>query len=84
MRREGLGLLEQLGLAGWFDPCDAAEVGRWASFGETEGLGPQALATEEALDPCAVADQGAKLHLSSAMSDGRGEAAWGRGRAGRP
>jgi hypothetical protein len=40
--------------------------------------------TEEALDACGVADQGAKLHAAPALGDGRGEAAWGRGRAGRP
>ena len=62
LRREGLGLrvlLERLGLAGWFGPREAAKVGRWASFGEAEGLGPPALVTEEALDALAVADQGA-------------------------
>jgi hypothetical protein len=33
----------------------------------------------KALDARAVADQGAKLHASPAVGDGRGEAAWGRG-----
>jgi hypothetical protein len=51
--------------AGWFDTCDAAEVGRWSGLGEAEWLGPQALVTEEALDARAVADQGAKLHVSA-------------------
>ena len=45
-----LGLLEQLGLGGWLDVCDAAEVGRWASVGKAEGLAPQTLVVEEALD----------------------------------
>jgi hypothetical protein len=36
-------LLEQLGLGGWLEAGDAAEVGRWASLGKGEGLGPQTL-----------------------------------------
>ena len=59
LRRESIGLLEELGLAGWLEAGDAAEVGRRASLGKAEGLGPQALVTEEALDALAVADQGA-------------------------
>jgi hypothetical protein len=39
---------------------------------------------EETLDALGVADQGAQLHASPTVDDGRGEAAWGRGRAGRP
>ena len=76
-----LGLLEQLSLAGRLGAGDAAEVGRRPGLGEAEGLGPQALVAEEAFDAFAVADQGAQLHAFPAVGDGRGEAAWGRGRA---
>ena len=64
------GLLEELGLAGWLEAGDAAEVGRWASFGEAEGLGPQVLVAEEALDALAVAHRSAQLHASPAMGAG--------------
>jgi hypothetical protein len=65
-----LGLLEQLGLAGWLETGDAAEVGWRASLGEAERLGPQALVAEEALDALRVADQGAQLHAPPAMRAG--------------
>ena len=65
-----LGLLEQLGLGGWLEAGDAAEVGRRARLGKAEGLAPQTLVAEEALDALGVADQGAKLHASPAVGAG--------------
>src|SRR5450759_5507863 len=49
-----------------FAPGDAAEVGRRASFGKAERLGPQALVVEEALDALGVTDESAQFHASPA------------------
>jgi hypothetical protein len=53
LRREGVVLLEQLGLGlglrVWPQARDRAEVGRRPSLGGTEGLGPETLVAEEAL-----------------------------------
>jgi hypothetical protein len=45
-----LSLLEQFDLGAWPETGDAAEVGRWARLGKGEGLGPQVVVAEEALD----------------------------------
>ena len=65
-----LGLLEQLGLGGWLEAGDAAEVGWGPRLGKGEGLGPHGLVAEEALDALGVADQGAQLHASPTMGAG--------------
>ena len=59
-----LALLEQLGLWAWLEAGDAAEVGRWPRLGEAEGLGPQVLVAEEALDAFGVVDQSPQLHAA--------------------
>ncbi len=50
-------LLEQLDLGARPERGDGAKVGWRASFGKAEGLGPQALVAEEALDALALPDQ---------------------------
>jgi hypothetical protein len=56
LRGEELGLLEQVDLGAWPEAGDGAEVGWGPRLGKGEGLGPQALVDEEALDALGVAD----------------------------
>jgi hypothetical protein len=60
--REGLGLLERVGLGdGGREMGNTADARLCPSLGEAEQLGPGALVAQEALDALALADQGAPV-----------------------
>ena len=47
-----------------------AEEGRRSGLGQADGIGPQVLVVEEALDALGVTGEGAQVHASPAMKAG--------------